>query len=510
MGIFDGIRRSVARVTGAAEEDLNRLERTLQFQVRLWRFCALRLKETNAMAMSAALSFRTIFAMVPILVLVFLILKSVGVVDNSKKMLHEFLDQSGLTTIEYTRPGRGPSREGTAATPTAAVTPTSPGGPVVSATSGAPAAITSTASVAAASTDSTAPTSTAPVRGNRTVTVAGHIERIVGDAEDKLNIGSLGPIGVVLLIWTALTLLMTMERCLNRVFEAPRHRTLARRIILYWSVITLGPLVLIAAGWASGKAFDLVSDMPSLSYLIGTISWMSSVLLGILFLSMIYTLMPNTSVPFRKAFLGATLAFPVWLVARWAFGLYVEFVVSSQSLYGALALIPLFLLWLNLSWTIFLLGAQLVFALSNRSRVIEGGRSLRQVLSHWDLLAALISVGRANRLTGRPVPSHRVAGDLALPEDRAAQLLTALTHAGLVAQVTDGNGVGGGNGRRFVLARPADTIAVASVMDFHGATAEAGRATATTWSKEIGEAVGEVRRRAGAGLQDLTLAAVMG
>jgi len=460
MGIIDSLKQHVHRVTGEAEQDLGRLDRALQYQVRLWRFCAWRLKETNAMAMSAALSFRTIFALVPILVLVFLLLKSVGVVENSRKMLHEFLDQSGLTTIEYTRPEDRPPPEGAA------------------------------------------PDASAP-HPHRALTVAGQIERIVGNVEDQLTIGRLGPIGAVLLVWTALTLLMTMERSLNRIFEAPRHRPLARRIILYWSVVTLGPLVLLAAGYASGKAFDAISDMPYLSYVIWLISWLSSAVVGIFFLALVYTLMPNTSVPFRKAAMGAAVAFPAWLAARWAFGLYIEY-VGIRSLYGALALLPLFLLWLNLSWTIFLLGAQLVFGLSNRSRVLAGGRSLRQVMSHWDLLAALVSVARANRETGRPVPSHRVAGDLALAEDQADHLLAMLAQGGLVAAVADGGR------RRFVLARPADTIAVASVMDLGGGGGDNGRAAAATWSRPIGDAIADVRRRAGSGLQDLTLAALAG
>ena len=421
MGTIDSLKQRVGRVTGGSDEGLGRLERALQFQVRLWRFCAWRLKETNAMAMSAALSFRTIFAMVPILILAFLLLKAVGVVDDSKKMLHTFLQESGMTNIQY-----GPPPEAT-----------SPNDPAPAAAEGQP------------------------------LSVADNIEKVVANYESQLTVGRLGPIGAILLVWTALTLLMTMERSLNRIFEAPRHRPLARRIMLYWSVITLGPLVLLAATYAGDKAFDAAAGMPYFSYVIGLASWVSSLVIGVFFLALVYALMPNTSVPIRQALLGAAIAFPAWLVARWGFGLYVDH-VGTKSLYGALALIPLFLLWLNLSWTIFLLGGQFVFALSNRSRVASGGRSLRQVMSHWDLLAALVAVARINRKTGQPVPSHEVAGNLSLPEDAAETLLAALARHGLVCRVADDAS------RQFVLARPAETIPVASVLDLGGGDPGAG------------------------------------
>jgi membrane protein len=468
MGLIDTVKRRLARVTGDAAEDLGRLERAARFQVRLWRFCAWRLRETNAMAMSAALSFRTIFALVPMLVLAFLVLKSVGVVDDSKKMLHTFMEESGLTQIEYTRePPPEPA----------------PGEPAPAPRTDRPVTLRPDGSVAPP----------------RTRTVADTIERAMARAEDQLTIGRLGPIGAALLIWTALTLLMTMERSLNRIFEAPRPRSLGRRIMLYWSVITLGPFVLLAATYAGEKAFTAAAGMPTVACILGATGWVVSLVLGMVFLALVYTLMPNTSVPVRAAMAGAAIAFPAWLLARWGFALYVEN-VGTKSLYGALALLPLFLLWLNLSWTIFLLGAQLVFALSNPRRVATGGRSLRHIISHWDLLAAIVAVARLNRKTGRPVPLHEVAGCLALPEDAAEQVVACLARAGLVLHSADAPG------RPLVLARPAETIPVAMVLDL---SCEAGRGADPGWSGDIAEAVAEVRKRTGAGLGDLTVAALV-
>jgi membrane protein len=468
------VRERLGRLMGRSSEGLGRVERALQFQIHLWRYSSRRLKDINAMAMSAALSFRTIFALVPILVLAFLLLKTVGIVPDSKNMLHDVLEYGGMTQIVY---GQSPE------------TPAPP-----AAEEAGPAALP----------DGAAPADGSAAREGarrREVTVAGGIERALKRAEEQLTLGRLGPIGSVLLIWTALTLLMTMELSLNRIFEAPRSRSLARRVIIYWSVVSLGPLVLMAASYAGDRAFATLSDMPYLAWVLGITGWMSSFMLGALFLGTVYTLMPNTHVPWRPALIGGAVAFLAWMAARWGFGLYVHY-VGLRSLYGALALIPLFLLWLNLSWMIFLMGAQLVFALANRSRIVAGSVSMRRILSQWDVLAAAVAVARANKAAGKPVPLHDIAAMLAIPEDAVEPLMANLAAAGVVCHVA------GGARRSYVLARPAETILVAVLLDL-GST-EPGRPGSAAWSPEIAQAVAQVRQRTGAGLERLTLASLVG
>jgi membrane protein len=466
MNPIPSIRRYLERLTTVSGEDLNRGERGLRFLVALGRFTARRLKDTNAMAMSAALSFRTIFALVPILVLAFLVLKTAGVVDENKQWLQRFFEEGGLSQIVY-----GPSPE----TAPDAAAPAAPAAP------------------------ETAPPETAPApapRHRREVTVAGMIAWAMKSAETQLTLGRLGPIGLALLVWTALTLLVTMERSLNRIFEAPRSRSLPRTIVLYWSVITLGPIALVTASYAGERAFIAAADVPQLAWTLAVASWALSLLVATVVLAAVYVLMPNTRVPWRPALAGAAMALPLWLAARWGFSVYLH-QVGTKSLYGALALLPLFLLWLNLSWTIFLFGAQLVFGLAHRSRVIAGTVGRRSVAGPWDALAAAVTLVRENAAGGKPVPPSAVGRALALPEDAAEALLERLAAQGVACRTA--------GGRTYVLARPAETIAVAGLLD---AGVGPDSPQATGWPAEIARALDPVRRRAAAGLGDLTLAAV--
>jgi len=87
----------------------------------------------------------------------------------------------------------------------------------------------------------------------------------VARTEEKMTFARLGPVGLVLLAWSAITLLTTMERSLNRIFEAPRSRGLAIRVLYYWSAVTFIPIVLLAGEYVGTVAMQAVQDTPVLN-----------------------------------------------------------------------------------------------------------------------------------------------------------------------------------------------------------------------------------------------------
>ena len=450
MSVADKFKQRITRLLTAPKDELGSWARILRSQLCLWRFCGGRLRSNNAGAMSAALSFRTIFAMVPAIVLTFLVLKSLGVVEDNKHLLRAFLDKSGLSQITYA-------------------------GQSASAPASAP----------AGSGDQDPPK----------VSVAEWIESLVEGVEARLTVGRLGPVGVVLLIWAALSLLTTVERCLNRIFEARRSRSPVRRVLLYWSAMTLGPLALLAAAYAGARAVEIFGDTPVLSWTIRPIGWAGPIVVGVLLLACLYKLMPNTHVRFRTAAAGAVVAVPVWLVVRWAFSLYVQN-VGKLGIYGAMGLVPLFLLWLNLSWLIFLFGAELAHAAANVSRASWSQGAGPGPSGPWELLAAAVAVARGQRDRGGPVSAQQVSTKLDLPMPVAADLLRALSGEGVLCRVADDDA--------YVLARPADRIPVADVLRV-AASCGIGRHCAP----EVADAVTLVRDRVEQGVDGLTVADIM-
>lgn len=190
------------------------------------------------------------------------------------------------------------------------------------------------------------------------------IQNFVPSAEQEISAylnefinatGKLTTIGVVGLALTAILLLSTIENSFNFIFKVRQPRRIATKITLYWTVITLGPLLLGAAFSLRGYIYALNllpdADTPSaLSKLIPA---------GITFviLIMIYTLVPNRKVKIAHAAFGAVIALLLFWILRSLFGLAVISSGTYKTLYGAMAALPIFLVWMYLAWSVVIFGA---------------------------------------------------------------------------------------------------------------------------------------------------------
>jgi membrane protein len=436
--------------------------RFARIQIHMWRHCMRRLHEHNVMAMSAALSFRTIFALIPMIIVAFLVLKSMGAVEDSKRLLRNVLEKTGMTQITFPDESLTaeyfPPQEGAAPAPPA---------------DGAEAAEAAEAA---------------------RISVAERIESLVERVEGQLTIGRLGPIGAALLIWSALTLLITVERCINRIFEVRRERSLARRVLLYWTAVTLGPLVLVAVSESAKKAMEAASGIPVLSVFVHVLGYAGPVLVGILLLAALYMLMPNTPVRFRSAIEGAVIAVPIWLVLKFGFNMYVQH-AGKTSLYGAIALVPLFLMWLNLSWLTFLFGAEVAHTADNLSRFMED-EEIGAAITPYHHLSGALAVAQA-QARGGPVSADDVAAAMRVAPRTALRVLATLSEGGVICRVA------GPDEPRYVLARPASALPLPRILHM----TPPGTSAAAQEAADLGiaGAVRDVRRKAEAGLDGLTL-----
>ncbi|HEV8107159.1 MAG TPA: YihY family inner membrane protein, partial [Burkholderiales bacterium] len=159
--------------------------------------------------------------------------------------------------------------------------------------------------------------------------------------------GRLTAIGLAFLVVTAVMLMLTIDDTLNRIFRVRRRRPLAHKIIVYWSVLTLWPGLI-------GASLSLTS------YLIGNAS-MALRLVPLAFtwaaLTLLYILVPYRHVGLLHAAAGAVLAGAAFEVAKRGFALYVANFPTYTMIYGAFAALPIFLLWMYVSWLVVLAGA---------------------------------------------------------------------------------------------------------------------------------------------------------
>lgn len=195
------------------------------------------------------------------------------------------------------------------------------------------------------------------------------VQLVIQFAENIVTISQQDAFGIVSLgffIGTILWLILNVEKCFNLIWKAERGRSIAKRFLYYFGVLAIAPLLItifLSLSLMFTKTFDAynfnIQWLESAGFLI---KWGSFYGIMTLFFTIIYKYIPNVKVKFPAAFFAAliaALAFVVWQY------LYVEtqvFVSRMNTVYGAFAAIPLFLVWMNVSWTIILIGAELSHA----------------------------------------------------------------------------------------------------------------------------------------------------
>ena len=176
---------------------------------------------------------------------------------------------------------------------------------------------------------------------------------------------NLTAVGGAVLLVTALVMLRTIENTMNRIWKVSRPRSGVTAILMYWAVLTLGPLLLGAGLGISSYLTSVAVVADTVEMLGGMRFWLAvlPVFLTTVLLALLYVVVPNCHVPLRQGLIGAFVAALLFELAKGGFALFVRMAPTYEVVYGAFAAVPLFLLWVFLSWAIVLAGAELVRAL---------------------------------------------------------------------------------------------------------------------------------------------------
>jgi membrane protein len=176
---------------------------------------------------------------------------------------------------------------------------------------------------------------------------------------NNTHAGALGIGGLIGLIFTSMSLLFSVEKAINTVWQTRITRSFFHRIASYWLFITLGPLGLaVAVGIATSSDFPLYKLFPS-----GTGMFLIAV--GIFF--SVYKWTPQTKVKWQFALVSAFCTATLWSVARIGYTVYTQNVLTYSKIYGSLGAIPILLLWIYIIWVIILTGAALTASLQKRA-----------------------------------------------------------------------------------------------------------------------------------------------
>lgn len=174
----------------------------------------------------------------------------------------------------------------------------------------------------------------------------------------------LSAVGAVALIATAVAMVGTVDRTFNRIWRVRTKRPFAQRVLTYWAVITLGPLLIGVSISLTGYLFAATNGVVLKAPLMGALAYtVVSLSLNSGAFTLLYMVVPNRLIDWRDAACGGVLAALAFELSKRLFAVFVASFPTYTVLYGALAAMPLFLVWVYLGWLIILIGATLAAAL---------------------------------------------------------------------------------------------------------------------------------------------------
>ncbi len=269
------------------------------------------------------------------------------------------------------------------------------------------------------------------------------VDAIIGYI-DNTNVKTLGAVGTAFLFMTVISLLSNIESTFNSIWNAPQGRSIFQKVTNYISICLVVPVLLVTA-------ISFTASLQSSSVVQGILSYsvMSHVYLALLkivphvsvwiAMLLLYSFMPNIRVKPLPALGGAIIAGSAWLFAQW---LYMRFQIGAgkyNAIYGSFAQFPLFLIWVQLSWTIILIGAQLSYVFQHRNSLDwEARYAVVSEAERMRVALAVLLEMAGNFLAGNePLSLEQLSRQTRLPVILVRNVLDALSTGNLVALLAD-------------------------------------------------------------------------
>lgn len=281
----------------------------------------------------------------------------------------------------------------------------------------------------------------------------------------SMNATKLTAFGIGFLAVTSIMLLLTIERAFNDIWRVKRARSVVQRIFIYWTLITVGPVLIGASltltSWLVGQAVGLVKGLPGAGvFLLSLVP----IVLTALALTLLYVAMPNRRIALRDAIIGGVIAGLAFEAMKRGFALYVSSFPTYTLVYGAFATLPVFLLWIYLSWLVVIFGAVIVAGLPEW-RVAAGQRRPVPGSDFFDALQILKMLWRAHH-TGTTVKLPDLLAAATVRIESVERILDTMAAAGWVRRTVPSG---------WVLHRDAETITVDDVFGLFVFRADAHR-----------------------------------
>ena len=276
--------------------------------------------------------------------------------------------------------------------------------------------------------------------------VAGHVSQFASAA------ARLTAIGIVFLGVTAVMMMLTIDNGLSQIFRVSRQRPLAQQVLIYWAVLTIGPMLMSASismtSVLLSASLGMAQDIQPLHF---ALLRLVPFALTTIAYTAIYLLVPNRKVYFRHALAGGAVAGILFEAMQRVFSIYIENFPTYREVYGTFAAVPIFLVWMYCAWVVVLFGAAVTAVLPKPYSAAWRGRPAGQ--QFYEALEILGALAEAQR-HGRTLPIAELVDKVDLSPEQCERLLERMERQGWIAHAS---------GHAWVLARDAESLTVADV-----------------------------------------------
>lgn len=271
--------------------------------------------------------------------------------------------------------------------------------------------------------------------------------------------GSVTAFGVIGLAVTSIMLLLTIEAAFNRIFRVRRARPLYLRLLVLWAVISVGPF-LVGLSFTLFGMFGMPTDVAG-----SEIGRLASLILGQVMptvvtwiaITFVYIVVPNRKVRMMDAALAGAVASIAFALLRVGFATYINSMANYEAIYGAVAALPVFLIWVYFSWIVIMAGAVIAATLPEWRFRRAGGqaRGLAVLLHALEIIARLAAAQHA----GGGLATGALARALSIPDLTLGDILDRLKSGKFIAVTDEG---------QWILSRDLDRVPLADVVHHFG------------------------------------------
>jgi len=423
---------------------LGKAGRFVVFQIKMWSHCTRLLEKNRAGQQAAALAYHTVFGIVPLAIVMLMVFQALSpdIGRNVKQLLYEHMN---LTQIKFSIKGDPNQVDPNSSRATQDPNTADPNQAEAGQHAIDPNRATAIQDPNAADPNSArlgaSKGENEPDRNEKLLTE--YLDDIVNTFFAGLNKGSITIASLLIVVWAALGLLSTIERAFNQIWHVARGRGFLHRIINYWAILTLGPLLIGLGVYFSTRYASLgdiqrkIVDIPRfgpiiVQYFVATAAFF-----------LLYFVLPNTKVKAKAAIWGALVAALVWTVAKWGFGQYVTEFIPYSTIYGLVGIVPLAVLWIFITWLIVLFGLQLTFTTQHLKTLdaaeMAAARKTEESFIANDMTAISLVrlIAAAFQRSKAPLQTEVLCSKLDIPGEFGQRILTQLVRKEILIKTAE-------------------------------------------------------------------------